>query len=115
MLTLCIPFALGFICTLVFVKETGGKSMDELSAEASGDLGDTGTSKFIIMMIIVAFLALMCIVFPLLPAGTFGVVREDRYGTAAHGDRHAAPVPVLLHLRRPAGPQEGLTSLASLA
>ena len=47
--------------------------MDELSAEASGDLGDTGTSKFIIMMVIVAFLALMCIVFPLLPAGTFGV------------------------------------------
>ena len=73
MLTLCIPFALGFICTLVFVKETGGKTMDQLSAEASGELGDTGTSKFIIMMIIVAFLALMCIVFPLLPAGTFGV------------------------------------------
>ena len=72
-LTLCIPFALGFICTLVFVKETGGKTMDQLSAEASGDLGDTGTSKFIMMMVIVAFLALMCIVFPLLPAGTFGV------------------------------------------
>ena len=48
--------------------------MDQLSAEASGELGDTGTSKFIIMMIIVAFLALMCIVFPLLPAGTFGVL-----------------------------------------
>jgi hypothetical protein len=75
-LTLCIPFALGFICTLVFVKETGGKSMDQLSAEASGDLGDTGTSKFIIMMVIVAFLALMCIVFPLLPAGTFGTAPD---------------------------------------
>lgn len=72
-LTLCIPFALGFICTLVFVRETGGKTMDQLSAEASGDIGDTGTTKFIIMMVIVAFLAVMCIVFPLLPAGTFGV------------------------------------------
>ena len=75
-LTLCIPFALGFICTLVFVKETGGKTMDQLSAEASGELGDTGTSKFIIMMVIVAFLALMCIVFPLLPAGTFGTAPD---------------------------------------
>jgi hypothetical protein len=71
-LTLCIPFALGFICTLVFVRETGGKTMDQLSAEASGDIGDTGTTKFIIMMVIVAFLAVMCIVLPLLPAGTFG-------------------------------------------
>ncbi|MBQ6391036.1 MAG: hypothetical protein IJH88_05370, partial [Eggerthellaceae bacterium] len=57
----------------VFVRETGGKTMDQLSAEASGDIGDTGTTKFIIMMVIVAFLAVMCIVFPLLPAGTFGV------------------------------------------
>jgi len=71
-LTLCIPFALGFVCTLLFVKETGGKSMDQLSAEASGDTGDTGTAKFGIMMAIVAFLAVMCIVLPLLPAGTFG-------------------------------------------
>ena len=71
-LTLCIPFALGFVCTLLFVRETGGKSMDELSQEASGDTGDTGTAKFGIMMVIVAFLAVMCIVLPLLPAGTFG-------------------------------------------
>ena len=71
-LTLCIPFALGFICTLLFVRETGGKTMDQLAAEASGDDGDTGTSKFMIMMVIVALLAILCIVFPLLPAGLFG-------------------------------------------
>ena len=71
-LTLCIPFALGFICTLLFVRETGGKTMDQLAAEASGDDGDTGTSKFTIMMIIVLLLAVLCIVFPLLPAGLFG-------------------------------------------
>ena len=71
-LTLCIPFALGFICTLLFVRETGGKTMDQLAAEASGDDGDTGTSKFAIMMIIVALLAILCIVMPLLPASLFG-------------------------------------------
>lgn len=73
-LTLCIPFALGFICTLLFVKETGGKTMDQLAAEASGDSGDTGTAKFGIMMVIVALLAVLCIVMPLLPADVFGGV-----------------------------------------
>ena len=75
-LTLIIPFALGFVCTLLFVRETGGKTMDQLAAEASTDDGDTGTTKFAIMMVIVAFLAVMCIVLPLLPAGTFGVNPE---------------------------------------
>ena len=73
-LTLCIPFALGFICTLLFVKETGGKTMDQLAAEASGDLEDTGSTKFAIMMVIVALLAILCIVLPLLPAEMFGGV-----------------------------------------
>ena len=73
-LTLCIPFALGFICTLLFVKETGGKTMDQLAAEASGDDGDTGTVQFAIMMVIVALLAILCIVLPLLPADMFGGV-----------------------------------------
>jgi len=73
-LTLCIPFALGFICTLLFVKETGGKTMDQLAAEASGDSEDTGTTKFGIMMVIVALLAILCIVLPLLPADMFGGV-----------------------------------------
>ena len=72
-LTLCIPFALGFICTLLFVRETGGKTMDQLAAEASGgDEGDTGTTLFAIMMVIVAVLAILCIVMPLLPADVFG-------------------------------------------
>ena len=71
-LTLCIPFVLGFICTLLFVRETGGKTMDQLAAEASGDDGDTGTTRFGIMMVIVALLAILCIVMPLLPADMFG-------------------------------------------
>ena len=73
-LTLCIPFALGFICTLLFVKETGGKTMDQLAAEASSDDDDTGTTQFAIMMVIVALLAILCIVLPLLPADMFGGV-----------------------------------------
>ena len=73
-LVLCIPFALGFVCTLLFVRETGGKTMDQLAAEAGNDdANDTGTVKFTIMMIIVLLLAVLCIVLPLLPAGTFGV------------------------------------------
>ena len=75
-LTLIIPFTLGFICTLLFVRETGGKTMDQLAAESSGSLEDTGSVKFTIMMVIVALLAVLCIVFPLLPAGTFGVNPE---------------------------------------
>ena len=74
-LTLCIPFALGFICTLLFVHETGGKTMDQLAAEATADdPNDTGTTMFGIMMVIVALLAVLCIVFPLLPADIFGGV-----------------------------------------
>ena len=81
-LTLCIPFALGFVCTLLFVKETGGKSMDQLAAEASGDTGDTGTVQFTIMMIIVVLLAVLCIVLPLLPADVFGGVAFSKTSMA---------------------------------
>lgn len=77
-LTLIIPFALGFVCTLLFVRETGGKTMDQLAAEASGDTGDTGTVHFAIMMVIVALLAILCIVMPLLPADMFGGVPFSR-------------------------------------
>ena len=75
-LTLCIPFALGFICTLLFVRETGGKTMDQLAAESSGadDPNDTGSGLFAVMMIIVALLAILCIVMPLLPPSLFGGV-----------------------------------------
>lgn len=65
-LVLCIPFALGFICTLLFVTETGGKTMDELAAaETGGDKNDTGMAPFIVMVFIIAFLAVLCIVCPL--------------------------------------------------
>lgn len=65
-LVLCIPFALGFICTLLFVTETGGKTMDELAAaETGGDKNDTGMVPFIVMVFIIAFLAVLCIVCPL--------------------------------------------------
>lgn len=65
-LVLCVPFALGFICTLLFVTETGGKTMDELAAaEVGGDKNDTGMVPFIVMVFIIAFLAVLCIVCPL--------------------------------------------------
>ncbi len=65
-LVLCVPFALGFICTLLFVTETGGKTMDELAAaEVGGDKNDTGMVPFIVMVFIIAFLFVLCIVCPL--------------------------------------------------
>lgn len=65
-LVLCVPFALGFICTLLFVTETGGKTMDELAAaETGGDKNDTGMVPFIVMVFIIVFLAVLCIVCPL--------------------------------------------------
>jgi MFS family permease len=66
-LVLIIPFVLGFICTLLFVTETGGKSMDELAAaETSGlDKKDTGMVQFLIMVVIIIFLFALCIVCPL--------------------------------------------------
>ena len=65
-LVLCVPFALGFICTLLFVTDTGGKTMDELAAaEVGGDKNDTGMVPFIVMVFIIAFLAVLCIVCPL--------------------------------------------------
>ena len=68
-LVLIVPFVLAEICSLLFVRETGGKSMDELAAESSGDDSDTGMVPFIIIMCIAAFLAVLCIVCPLVIAG----------------------------------------------
>lgn len=67
-LVLIIPFVLGFVCTMLFVKETGGKSMDELMAEAGGET-DNGMVPFAVMIVIVAFLAIACIVCPLVIDG----------------------------------------------
>ncbi len=64
-LVLIVFFALGEICGLLFVKETGGKTMDQLAAEASGQDADNGMVPFVCMMFIAAFLAVLCIVCPL--------------------------------------------------
>ena len=70
-LVLIVPFVLAEICSLLFVKETGGKSMDQLAAEAEAtdDPNDTGMVQFIIIMCIAAFLAVLCIVCPLAVSG----------------------------------------------
>ena len=65
-LVLIVPFLLGFICTILFVRETGGKTMDQLAAEATTeDKSDTGTVQFGIMMVVAAILFVLCIVCPL--------------------------------------------------
>ena len=68
-LVLIVPFVLGFICCLLFVKETGGKSMDELAGDGRTDASDTGMTNFIIMLIVIAFLFITCIVCPLAVQG----------------------------------------------
>ena len=69
-LVLIVPFLLGFVCTLLFVRETGGKTMDQLAAEATTeDKSDTGTALFGVMMIVAAILFILCIVCPLVVNG----------------------------------------------
>ncbi len=63
-LVLIIPFVLALICSILFVKETGGKTMDELAAEGGGET-DTGMVPFGIMIFLIALLAVLCIVCPL--------------------------------------------------
>lgn len=67
-LVLIVPFALGFICTVMFVKETAGKSMDQLAAEEErmGNSEKDGNMRFIVMLVIVAILAILCIACPLI-------------------------------------------------
>ena len=67
-LVLIVPFALGFICTVMFVKETAGKSMDQLAAEEErmGNSEKDGNMRFIVMLVIVAVLAILCIACPLI-------------------------------------------------
>lgn len=66
-LVLIIPFALGFICTVLFVRETGGKTMDQLAAEeVEGKAApSSGMAQFVVMLVIVTILAVLCIVCPL--------------------------------------------------
>lgn len=63
-LVLIVPFVLGFICALLFVRDTNGKSMDQLANEATGD-ELSGTAPFAIMLAIVVILFSLCIVCPL--------------------------------------------------
>ena len=64
-----MPFVLAEICSLLFVRETGGKTMDQLAAESAGDDSDTGMVPFIVMMACAVFLAVLCIVCPLAVPG----------------------------------------------
>lgn len=70
-LVLIVPFVLGEICAILFVKETGGKTMDQL-AEEEDKLGNSetdGNVRFVIMLVIVAILAILCIACPLAITG----------------------------------------------
>ena len=65
-LVLIIPFALGFVCTIIFATETGGKTMDQLAAETGkDDPNDTGMVQFGIMACVIVLLFVLCIVCPL--------------------------------------------------
>ena len=68
-LVLIVPFVLAEICSLLFVRETGGKTMDQLAAESAGDDSDTGMVPLIVMMACAVFLAVLCIVCPLAVPG----------------------------------------------
>ncbi len=66
-LVLIVPFALGFVCTVLFASETAGKSMDQLAAEEEklGISDNDGNTRFFVMLVIVAILFILCIVCPL--------------------------------------------------
>ncbi len=63
-LTLIIPFALGLLCTLLFVRDTYGKSMEDLTGDTL-DASDTGIVPFALILIIIVLLFALCIVCPL--------------------------------------------------
>ncbi len=66
-LVLLIPFVLGLVCTLLFVKNTGGKTMDELQKMTKDNpLSETdGNARFWIMLAVVLINFIGCIVLPL--------------------------------------------------
>lgn len=66
-LVLIIPFALGLVCTLLFVKNTGGKTMDQLQSYMENKpLSETdGNVPFYIMIAIIILNMIGCIVCPL--------------------------------------------------
>lgn len=66
-LVLLVPFALGLACTLLFVKDTGGKTMDQLQADFTKiPLSATdGDIRFWVMIFVVIVNFVGCIVCPL--------------------------------------------------
>jgi len=66
-LVLLVPFVLGLVCTLLFVKNTGGKTMDELQKLSEDNpLSETdGNGRFWIMIAVVVINFIGCIVCPL--------------------------------------------------
>ncbi len=70
-LVLIIPFILGELCTILFVKETGGKTMDQLAAEEEkiGASETDGGARFGIILCIAIILAILCIACPLIITG----------------------------------------------
>ena len=71
---LIIPFALGLVCTLLFVKNTGGKTMDQLQREFDENpLSETdGNGLFVVMLFVVLVNFIGCIVLPLAIPGFSG-------------------------------------------
>ena len=70
-LVLIVPFVLGFICCVLFCKETVGKTMDQLAAEEEklGNSEEDGNARFWIVIVIALVLAVLCIVCPLAVPG----------------------------------------------
>ena len=70
-LVLIVPFILAFVCTVLFVTETAGKSIDQLAAEEEklGNADSDGNMRFVVMLAIVAILFVLCIVCPLVVQG----------------------------------------------
>ena len=64
-LVLIVPFVLALICSIMFVRESAGQTMESLSERGSDIAQDSGMGKFILMLIIIAILFILCIVLPL--------------------------------------------------
>ena len=73
-LVLLVPFVLGLICTILFAKNTGGKTMDQIQeAFDTNPLSETdGNGRFWIMIIVVIINFIGCIVCPLAIPGFSG-------------------------------------------
>ena len=66
-LVLIVPFVLGFVCCVLFAKETVNKTMDQLAAEEAklGKSETDGGARFWLMIVVALVLAVLCIVCPL--------------------------------------------------